>query len=178
MSAEKQKTMVDKEEMAALISKLAKEIIGANKDLKDIVLVGIMNRGVPIAHRIAQAIEKKEGVHVPVGSIDVSLYRDDIRHKGAGIEVKRSDMPFSIDGKTVVLVDDVIFAGRTIRAALDVVTDYGRASKIELAALIDRGHRELPVHPDFTGKKIETEKGEEVLVNVSEIDGVDKVIIK
>ena len=169
---------IDAPELARIITRIAHEVVEINKGAKDLVLIGIMNRGVPIAQRIAKIIEKSEKVSIPVGSLDVSLHRDDIRRKGSGIEVKRSDISFSIDGKIVVLVDDVIFAGRTIRAAMDSLADYGRASKVELVALIDRDHRELPIHPDITGKKITTTADEDVIVNLTEIDGVDKVIIK
>jgi len=169
---------IDAPELTRIITRIAHEVVEINKGAKDLVFVGIMNRGVPIAQRIAKIIEKSERISIPVGSLDVSLHRDDISRKGSGIEVKRSDIPFSIDGKIVVLVDDVIFAGRTIRAAMDSLADYGRASKIELVALIDRDHRELPIHPDITGKKITTTADEDVIVNLTEIDGVDKVIIK
>jgi pyrimidine operon attenuation protein/uracil phosphoribosyltransferase len=172
------KTILDKEEMAAAIKRIAKEIVDVNDGGDKLVLIGIMNRGLPLAQRIAKIVESLEKISVPVGSLDVSLHRDDIQKKGSEIEVKESDIPFSIDGKTVVLVDDVIFAGRTIRAAMDSLADYGRAEKIQLAALVDRGHRELPIHPDYIGKKIETAKDDDVVVNVSEIDGVDKAYIK
>lgn len=172
------KTILDKEEMAAAIKRIAKEIVDVNDGGDKLVLIGIMNRGLPLAQRIAKIVESLEKISVPVGSLDVSLHRDDIQKKGSEIEIKESDIPFSIDGKTVVLVDDVIFAGRTIRAAMDGLADYGRAEKIQLAALVDRGHRELPIHPDYIGKKIETAKDDDVVVNVSEIDGVDKAYIK
>ena len=167
-----------KEEIAAAIKKIAKEISSANKNLKDVVLIGILNRGVPIAERISKNILAAEKVEVPVGSLDISLHRDDIMKKGSGIEVKKSDIPFSIDGKVVILVDDVISAGRTIRAAMDGLNDYGRPSKVQLVALVDRDQRELPIHPDYTGEEISTTSDEDVVVNLSEIDGVDKVIIK
>jgi pyrimidine operon attenuation protein/uracil phosphoribosyltransferase len=137
-----------------------------------------MQRGVPLAKRLAKFIEEQEGKEIPVGALDVSLYRDDLTQKGKYIEVRKSDIPFAIDNKVVVLVDDVIFAGRTARAALDGLKDYGRAAKVQLAALIDRGHRELPIHPDFTGKVIPTAKKEEVKVEVLEVDGVDRVVIR
>jgi pyrimidine operon attenuation protein/uracil phosphoribosyltransferase len=172
------KTILDKEEMTAAIKRIAKEIVDVNDGGDKLVFIGIMNRGLPLAQRIAKVVESLEKISVPVGSLDVSLHRDDIQRKGSEIEVKESDIPFSIDGKTVVLVDDVIFAGRTIRAAMDSLADYGRAEKIQLAALVDRGHRELPIHPDYIGKKIETAKDDDVVVNVSEIDGVDKAYIK
>jgi len=171
--AEKARILMDKEEMALAIKRIAKEISERNKGMKDLVLIGIMNRGLPIAQRIAKILGD-----VPVGSLDVSLHRDDLMKKGSGIEIKKSDIPFSIDNKTVVLVDDVISAGRTVRAALDGLNDYGRPSKIQLVALVDRDQRELPVHPDYTGKSVATTISEEVIVNVAEIDGVDKVVIK
>ncbi|MFA4843801.1 MAG: bifunctional pyr operon transcriptional regulator/uracil phosphoribosyltransferase PyrR [Candidatus Margulisiibacteriota bacterium] len=172
------KIMMDEVEMNRVLRRIAHQIIEANKGIDDVILVGIMQRGVPLAKRIAQIIEAQEGNKVQVGSLDVSLYRDDLAKKGKYIEVRKSDIPFSVDEKVVVLVDDVIFAGRTIRAALDGLKDYGRAAKVQLAALIDRGHRELPIHPDFTGKVIPTAKKENVRVEVMEIDGVDRVVIK
>ena len=141
------------------------------------VLVGVMQRGLPLAKRLAQIITDQEERAVPVGGLDVSLYRDDLSSKGNFIEVRKSEMPFTVDDKVVVLVDDVIFAGRTIRAALDGLKDYGRAAKVQLAALIDRGHRELPIHPDFTGKVIPSAKKENVRVEVMEMDGIDRVTI-
>ena len=117
-------------------------------------------------------------MEVPVGSLDVSLYRDDLTKKGQYIEIKKSDMPFAATDKTVILVDDVIFAGRTVRAALDGLKDYGRAAKVQLAVLIDRGHRELPIEPNFVGKTIPTAKSEDVKVEIMEVDGVDRVVIK
>jgi len=115
---------------------------------------------------------------IPVGALDVSLYRDDLAKRGEYVTVRKSDIPFSIDDKIVVLVDDVIYAGRTARAALDGLKDYGRAAKVQLMALIDRGHRELPIHPNYTGKVIPTSKNEEIKVDVLEIDGVDQVTLK
>jgi len=173
-----EKLLMDKDEMARTLKRIASEIIESNKKVKDIVLIGIQNRGVPLAERLAKLISSSEKTEVPVGTLDVSLHRDDIIKKGAGINMKKTDIPFSIDGKTVILVDDVISAGRTIRAALDSLSDFGRAEKIELVALIDRDCRELPIHPDFTGKKISTLQSDSVKVNVAEIDGVDKVIVK
>lgn len=178
MNAAKEKIVMDKDEIALAIKRMAKEIVETNKGAKDIVLVGILNRGLPLANRIAKLIEASEKVKVPVGALDVSLHRDDIMKKGSQIEVKQSDMLFSIEGKTVILVDDVIYAGRTIRAAMDGLADYGRASKIQLVALVDRGNRELPIHPDYVGKKIPTSASEDITVNLIETDGVDKTVIK
>ncbi len=172
------KIVMDEVEMNRVLRRIAHQIIETNKGAGDIVLVGVMQRGVPLAKRLAQIIEEQEGgVKVPIGELDVSLYRDDLSSKGEYIEVRQSNIPFNVDNKIVVLVDDVIYAGRTARAALDGLKDYGRAAKVQLAALIDRGHRELPIHPDFTGKVIPTSKKEEVKVEVMEIDGVDRVSI-
>jgi len=165
-------------DMRRAVNRLAHEIVEKNRGVEDIVIVGILNRSLPIAKRIAKMINQNENVLIPVGALDVSLYRDDLSIKGEYVEVRKSDMPFSIDGKIVILVDDVIFAGRTVRAALDGLKDYGRASKVQLCALIDRGHREVPIHPDFTGKVIPTAKKEQVRVEVLEIDGVDRVLIE
>lgn len=172
------KVVMDEVEMNRALRRIAHQIIETNKGVENLVLVGIMQRGVPLANRLAQIIEQQEGNKVPIGSLDVSLYRDDLSSKGEYIEVRKSDIPVEITDKIVVLVDDVIFAGRTARAALDGLKDYGRASKVQLAALIDRGHRELPIHPDFTGKVIPTSRKEEVKVEVMEVDGVDRVVIK
>jgi pyrimidine operon attenuation protein/uracil phosphoribosyltransferase len=172
------KVVMDEVEMNRTLQRIAHEIVEANKGGENMVLVGIMNRGVPLAKRIAKIINQVEKVIVPVGALDVSLYRDDLAQKGEYITVKKSDMPFSVDDKIVILVDDVIFAGRTTRAALDGLKDYGRAAKVQLVALIDRGHRELPIHPNYTGKVIPTSKNEEIKVEVLEIDGMDRVTLK
>lgn len=176
--ADKAKVVMNEVEMARAIRRIAHQIIEANKGVDDVILVGVIQRGLPIAKRLAEIIEETEKNKVKIGALDVSLYRDDLSQKGKEIEVKKSNMPSSIDGKVVVLVDDVIFAGRTARAALDALKDYGRASKVQLAALVDRGHRELPIHPDFTGKIIPTSRREEIGVEILEVDGVDRVIIK
>ena len=172
------KIVMDEVEVNRALRRIAHQIIEANKGVDNLVIVGVMQRGVPLAKRLAQIITDEEKKNVPIGSLDVSLYRDDLTQKGEYIEVRKSDMPFTVTGKVVVLVDDVIFAGRTARAALDGLKDYGRASKIQLAALIDRGHRELPIHPDFVGKTIPTSMKEDVRVEVLEVDGLDRVTIK
>lgn len=173
----KGKVVMHDHDVRRAISRLAHEIVEKNRGVEDIVIIGILNRGLPIAKRVAKEIERNEGVSIPIGALDVSLYRDDLALKGEYVEVRKSDMPFSIDGKIVILVDDVIFAGRTVRAALDGLKDYGRANKVQLCALVDRGHREVPIHPDFTGKVLPTAKKEQVSVEVLEIDGVDRVLI-
>ncbi|MFA4967382.1 MAG: bifunctional pyr operon transcriptional regulator/uracil phosphoribosyltransferase PyrR [Candidatus Margulisiibacteriota bacterium] len=172
------RVVMDETDISRALTRIAHEIVESNKGAKDVVLIGLMNRGVPLAKRIAKIIEHSEKATIPVGALDVSLYRDDLAKKGEYITVRKSEMPFSVDDKVVVLVDDVIYAGRTARAALDGLKDYGRASKVQLVALVDRGHRELPIHPNYTGKVIPTSKKEEVKVEVLEIDGVDRVIIK
>ena len=172
------KVVMDEVEMGRALRRIASQIIEANKGSEKLVLVGIIQRGVGIAKRLAQIIEEQEGNSIPVGALDVSLYRDDLTRRGKYIEVRKSEMPFTVTEKIVVLVDDVIFAGRTARAALDGLKDYGRAAKVQLAALVDRGHRDLPIHPDFVGKTIPTARREEVAVEIMEADGVDRVVIK
>lgn len=174
----KDKILMDEVAMGRAITRIAHEIVEKNRGARNMVLVGIMNRGVPLAKRIAKIIDHAEKETIPVGSLDVSLYRDDLAQKGDYITVRKSDMPFSVDDKIVILVDDVIFAGRTARAALDGLKDYGRASKVQLVSLVDRGHRELPIHPDYTGKVIPTNINEEVKVEILEIDGADRVVIR
>ncbi|MFH1347452.1 MAG: bifunctional pyr operon transcriptional regulator/uracil phosphoribosyltransferase PyrR, partial [Candidatus Margulisiibacteriota bacterium] len=174
----KAKIVMDEVEMNRVLKRIARQIVEANKGVDDLVIVGIIQRGLPLAKRLAEMIEKEEGEKILVGALDVSLYRDDLTKKGQYIEVRKSDMPFTVTDKVAVLVDDVIFAGRTARAALDGLKDYGRAKKVQLAALIDRGHRELPIHPDFVGKVIPTAKKENVKVEILEVDGVDRVVIK
>lgn len=172
------KIIMNEVEMNRALRRIANQIIETNKGIEDVVLVGIIQRGLPLAKRLSQIIGSLEGNEAPVGALDVSLYRDDLTQKGEYIEVRKSDIPFTVTGKTVVLVDDVIFAGRTARAALDGLKDYGRAAKVQLATLVDRGHRELPIHPDFVGKTVPTAKKEEVKVEILEVDGVDRVVIK
>lgn len=172
------KVVMTAAEMDRALSRMASEIIETNKGVKDVILIGIINRGASLAERLAKMISKIEKTQVPFGAIDVSMYRDDLAEKGGEIEVKKSEIPMSIDGKIVVLVDDVIFAGRTVRAAMDGLNDYGRPAKIQLAALIDRGHRELPIHPDFVGKQMPTPKSEKVMVNLAEVDGADRVVVQ
>jgi pyrimidine operon attenuation protein/uracil phosphoribosyltransferase len=172
------KVVMNDIEMNRALKRIASQIIEANKGAENLVLVGVIQRGLPVAKRLAEIINQQEAREIPVGALDVSLYRDDLTRKGEYIEVRKSDMPFTVNDMTVVLVDDVIFAGRTARAALDGLKDYGRASKVQLAVLVDRGHRELPIHPDFVGKTIPTALKEDVKVEILEVDGVDRVTIK
>jgi len=159
------------------LTRIAHEILERNKGAEDLVLLGIRTRGVYLAQRLRAIINDFEGVELPLGILDITLYRDDIALMGANPVIKESQVFFEITGKKVILVDDVLYTGRTIRAALDAVFDLGRPSFIQLAALIDRGHRELPIRADYVGKNMPTAKGEMVDVNLEEIDGVDRVIL-
>lgn len=159
------------------LRRIAHEILERNHGAEDIVLLGIPSRGVPLAHRIAHHIEESES-RVEVGSLDITAYRDDLRSKPMRT-LMRTEMPLGgIDGKIVVLVDDVLFSGRTVRAALDALNDIGRPRRVQLAVLVDRGHRELPIRADFVGKNLPTSRGERVLVRVAEVDGTDTVEIE
>ncbi|MGG6239176.1 bifunctional pyr operon transcriptional regulator/uracil phosphoribosyltransferase PyrR [Nodosilinea sp. AN01ver1] len=162
------------EEMRRTLNRLASEVVERGGDLNRLVLLGIHTRGVPLAHLLAQQIQRLEGVELPVGAIDITLYRDDL-DKISTRTPARTEILFDITDRVVVLVDDVIFSGRTIRAALNAVIDYGRPSAIRLAVLIDRGHRELPIHPDFVGKVLPTAKDESVKVFLQPVDGRDGV---
>lgn len=152
------------------ITRMAHEIIERNKGVEDVVLVGIRTRGEPLAHMLADAILRVEGCTVPVGSVDITFYRDDLTHISKDPTLNRTDIPFDVAGKTVVLVDDVLYTGRTARAAMDAIMDLGRARRIQLAVLVDRGHRELPIRADFIGKNIPTSHVEFVRVNIPGID--------
>ncbi len=163
--------------MKRTITRLAHEIVERNKGTANLALVGIRTRGVPLAHRIAERIEEAEGSPVPVGTLDITLYRDDLTQVGPQPLVRKTEIPFSIDDKTIVLVDDVLFTGRTTRAALDCLADLGRPEAIRLAVLIDRGHRELPIHADHVGKAVPTKLCEQVTVHLRELDGDEEVVI-
>ena len=162
------------EEIRRTITRLASQLIEKSGDLSQLVLLGIYTRGVPLAYLIAQQIELLEQIKVPVGAIDVTFYRDDLDRIKTRTPAK-SKIPVDLTGKTVVLVDDVIYKGRTIRAALNAVTEYGRPKVIRLLSLVDRGHRELPIHPDFIGKKLPTASEEQVKVYLQDFDGRDAV---
>ena len=162
------------EELRRTQTRLASQIIEKSGDLSKLVLLGIYTRGVPLANVLARQIEALEHVQVPVGALDITFYRDDLNQIGMRTPA-RTDIPFDLTGKMVVLVDDVIYEGRTVRAALNAVNEYGRPDAIYLAVLVDRGHRKLPIHPDFTGKKLPTAKEEQVKVYLQEVDGRDAV---
>jgi pyrimidine operon attenuation protein/uracil phosphoribosyltransferase len=159
------------------IVRVAHEIVEQNRGARDLILVGMRTRGVPLAQRLAGAITEFEGEEVAVGALDIGLYRDDLPARGTEVEIKPSDMPEDIAGKRVVLVDDVLYTGRSLRAALDALIGYGRPQRIQLAVLVDRGHRELPIRADFVGKNIPTSQQDEVLVRLEEIDGADEVLV-
>ncbi|MGB2925900.1 MAG: bifunctional pyr operon transcriptional regulator/uracil phosphoribosyltransferase PyrR [Limnothrix sp.] len=162
------------EEIRRTVTRLASQIIEKAGDLSELALLGIYTRGVPLAHIIAKQIELLENIDVPVGALDITFYRDDLDKIGVRTPSK-TQIPFDINGKHLVVVDDVIFGGRTSRAALNAVNDYGRPELIRLAVLVDRGHRQLPIQPDFTGKKLPTAKEEQVKVYLQDIDGRDAV---
>ena len=158
------------------IVRVAHEIVEQNRGCQDLMLVGMRTRGVPLAQRIAAAIREFEDEEVPVGALDIGLYRDDLPARGTTVEIKPSELPEDIADKRVVLVDDVLYTGRSIRAALDALIDYGRPQRIQLAVLVDRGHRELPIRADFVGKNIPTSRQDEVVVQLEETDGIDQVL--
>ena len=169
-------TAMSGDDIRRAVTRIAHEIVEHNRGTDDLVFVGMLTRGVPIAQRISRAITQFEGDEVPVGSLDVGLYRDDLTQRGAEVNIQPSDLP-EVAGKRVVLVDDVLYTGRTVRAALDALIDYGRPRRILLAVLIDRGHRELPIRADFVGKNIPTSRSDDVQVRLMETDGDEYVRI-
>jgi pyrimidine operon attenuation protein / uracil phosphoribosyltransferase len=168
-------TILDAQQMARVIRRMAGEIVERNRGIKDLLLVGIRTRGVPLAEALAAEIERMEGHPVPLGILDITLYRDDLSTVGLQPQVKETYLPRSIDGAVVVLCDDVLYTGRTVRAALDHLVDYGRPRSVQLAVLIDRGHRELPIQADVVGKTVPTSQDEEVEVTFRSIDGDEQV---
>ena len=169
--------IMDGEAMRRAIVRIAHEIIEKNKGVENVILVGIRIRGVPLAQRIAKEIENIENVTVPVGFLDITLYRDDLSTLAYNPIVHGTELDFNISGKVIILVDDVLYTGRTIRAALDALIDMGRPKAIELAVLIDRGHKELPIRADFVGKNVPTAQKEIIDVTLKESDEADEVII-
>ena len=169
--------ILDEKAMARSITRIANEMVEKNKGIKNVVLVGIKTRGVPYAHRLADKIKEIEGGEVPVYELDITLYRDDLSELG-DLPIVNEEFAYDITGKNVILVDDVIYTGRTVRAALEALIKHGRPSKVQLAVLIDRGHRELPIRADYVGKNVPTAKSEIIDVNFLETDGYDEVLIK
>lgn len=169
--------LMNEESVSRTINRLCHEIIENNSNCKDIVLIGIHNRGVPISQRIQNKIKELIGIDLQRGSLDITFHRDDYRERLVVPELMGTDINFSLDGKIVVLVDDVLYSGRTVRAALDELNSFGRASKVQLAVLVDRGHRELPIKPDYVGKNVPTHEGEHVDVTLRETDENDSVFL-
>ena len=169
--------ILEAEDIRKCLYRLARQVLEKTSDPKEIVLVGIQTRGVHLAHRVKEIIKEIEKVKIPLGVLDITFYRDDLTAVGPAPVVKETAINFDINGKVVILIDDVLFSGRTIRAALDQIADFGRPKRVELLVLVDRGHRELPIRADFVGKNIPTSDKEQVEVRLDEIDGKDEVVI-
>jgi pyrimidine operon attenuation protein / uracil phosphoribosyltransferase len=178
MALKEKAEIVDADGLRRIVTRIAHEIVERNKGVDDLVLVGIRRRGVPLAQRIAEKIAEFEGKPPVLGSLDITLYRDDLSTIGHQPVVGSTDIPVDINGKIVVLVDDVLYTGRTVRAAMDALIDFGRPRAIQLAVVIDRGHRELPIRADFVGKNVPTSKKEVIGVKLKDLDGADSVVIK
>ena len=172
--------VMDADRMSRALTRIAHEILERNRGVNELALVGIRTRGVPIARRLARALHEINGDDVPTGALDITLYRDDLMRHAVGPQpvIRRTEIPFSIDDRKILLVDDVLYTGRTIRAALDALIDFGRPRAIQLVVLVDRGHRELPIKADYVGKNLPTSLKESVQVRLLEIDGVDEVVIE
>jgi pyrimidine operon attenuation protein/uracil phosphoribosyltransferase len=175
--------LLDAEALSRTLSRVAHELIERNADLETLALVGIHTRGVPLAERLRRLVAERSGVEVDLGTVDITFHRDDVlvRSGGAPLHaqpiVRGTTLDFPLEGRTVVLVDDVLFTGRTIRAAIDALLEYGRPARVQLAVLVDRGHRELPIRPDYVGKNLPTSLSERVHVELLEVDGADRVLL-
>ena len=178
-----EKVLLDPDAIHRTLSRIAHEIIERNPDLERVALVGIQTRGVPLAHRLRRLIAERAGVEVDVGSVDITFYRDDVHIRGGEAPlhpqpiVRSTQLEFPLQGRTCILVDDVLYTGRTIRAAIDALFDYGRPARVQLAVLVDRGHRQLPIRPDYVGKNLPTARRERVQVELVEVDEVDRVLL-
>ncbi|HEY7498027.1 MAG TPA: bifunctional pyr operon transcriptional regulator/uracil phosphoribosyltransferase PyrR [Vicinamibacterales bacterium] len=172
--------VMDADRMSRALTRIAHEILERNRGLDELALIGIRTRGVPLARRIARTLKEINGDDVPTGALDITLYRDDLMRHPVGPQplVRRTEIPFSIDDRKIMLVDDVLYTGRTIRAALDALIDFGRPRVIQLIALVDRGHRELPIKADYVGKNVPTSLKQSVQVRLQEIDGTDEIVIE
>ena len=177
------KLLLDADALSRTLSRIAHEIIEANPDLDQIALVGIQTRGVPLARRLARLIEERAGAAPDLGAVDITFYRDDVHVRGgeaplhAQPVVRETQLDFPLEGRTVILVDDVLYTGRTIRAAIEALFDYGRPARVQLAVLVDRGHRELPIGPQYVGKNLPTGRDERIQVQLVEVDEVDAVLL-
>lgn len=171
--------VMDADRIGRALVRIAHEIVERNRGVEDLAIIGIRARGVPLAKRLAAALSRISGDEVPVGALDITLYRDDLMRQTVGPQplVRRTEIPFSIDDRIIVLVDDVLYTGRTTRAALDALIDFGRPKAIQLVALVDRGHRELPIKADYVGKNIPTSRREIVHVRLADTDGTDEVTV-
>jgi pyrimidine operon attenuation protein/uracil phosphoribosyltransferase len=171
--------VLDAQRIARSLARIAHEILERNRGLEELALVGIRTRGVPLARRLATSIRDLQQVDIPTGALDITLYRDDLMRTAVGAQpvIRRTEIPFSIDDKRILLVDDVLYTGRTIRAALDALIEFGRPKAIQLVVLVDRGHRELPIKADYVGKNLPTSLAQSVQVHLVEIDGRDEVEI-
>ena len=172
--------VMDADRMSRALTRISHEILERNRGTADLALIGIRTRGVPLARRIAHTLHDLNHAEVPTGALDITLYRDDLMRQPVGPQpvVRRTEIPFSIDDRRILLVDDVLYTGRTIRAALDALIDFGRPRSIQLIVLIDRGHRELPIKADYVGKNLPTSPEESVQVRLQESDGVDEVVLE
>ena len=172
--------VMDADRMGRALTRIAHEILEHNHGIDGVALVGVRSRGVPLARRIAAVLTEVGGQEVPTGALDITLYRDDLMRNPVGPQplVRKTEIPFSIDNRTIVLVDDVLYTGRTTRAALDALIDFGRPKAIQLVVLVDRGHRELPIKADYVGKNVPTSRKESVQVRLQELDGLDQVSVE
>jgi pyrimidine operon attenuation protein/uracil phosphoribosyltransferase len=177
------RVLLDAEQVARTLSRIAHEIIERNDDLDSVALVGIHTRGVPLAQRLRRLVEERSGVELELGQLDITFHRDDVHVRSGSAPrrpqpiVRDTRLEFELEGRTVILVDDVLYTGRTIRAAIDALIEYGRPDRVQLAVLADRGHRELPIRPDYVGKNLPTARGDRVQVELNEIDEIDRVVL-
>jgi pyrimidine operon attenuation protein/uracil phosphoribosyltransferase len=178
-----ERVLLDAEALQRTLHRIAHEIIEANADLDRVALIGIHTRGVSLAHRLRRLIEEFSGTEVDLGTVDITFYRDDVRVRGGEAPihpqplVRATKLDFPLEGRTCILVDDVLYSGRTIRAAIEALFDYGRPDRVQLAVVADRGHRELPIRPDYVGKNLPTSRGERIQVQLVEVDEVDRVLL-
>src|SRR6476619_6199931 len=177
------KTVLDAEALGRTLSRIAHEIIEGNPSIEEVALVGIQTRGVPLAQRLARLIEERAGAAPELGAVDITFYRDDVRVRGGEAPlhpqplVRAAQLDFPLEGRTVILVDDVLYTGRTIRAAIEALFDYGRPARVQLAVIVDRGHRELPIRPDYVGKNLPTSRAERIQVQLLEVDEIDQILL-